>query len=124
MILSYSEWEEMIKEMSSSCIKTYVQVNADIRADGIMLPRSLTWTDGVRYKIDRVKYIGQAPALKAGGQGDCYRIVVRGQERKIYFERSPDPSGDVIGRWFVEQPRIPGTPATQGRSNYDYEEYP
>lgn len=106
---------------ASNCIKTYVAVNADFRADGVMLPRSLTWTDGIKYEIDRVKYIGQAPALKSGGQGDCYRIVVHGQERKLFFERSPNLSGDVIGRWFVEQPRHSST--LSGRAKPQYKEY-
>ena len=104
--------------------KTYVQVNADIRDDGVMLPRSLTWTDGLTYEIDRVRYIGQAPALKAGGQGDCYRIVVHGQERKLFFERSPNLSGEIIGRWFVEQHCIPSTPIPHGTSDVYYIECP
>ena len=84
-------------------IKVYVPVQADFRADGTILPRSLTWEDGHKYTIDRVKQICQAPALKAGGQGDRYTIVVEGKESYLFFERSPDLSGANLGRWFVER---------------------
>lgn len=109
---------------SSSSLRAYVQVNADIRADGIMLPRSLTWEDGHVYEIDRVKYIGQAASLKAGGQGDCYTIMVQGQERKLFFERSPNLSGKVIGRWFVERARPQKHSLPKQPANATYEEYP
>ena len=58
--------------------KVYVQVNVQFREDGIMLPREIIWEDGVRYEIDRVTDIRQAAAMKAGGQGDRYTIMVHG----------------------------------------------
>ena len=47
--------------------KVYVAVRADFRADGLMLPKEITWEDGEKYKIDRVTDIRQAAAMKAGG---------------------------------------------------------
>ena len=61
--------------------KVYVQVNVQFREDGIMLPREIIWEDGVRYEIDRVTDIRQAAAMKAGGQGDRYTIMVHGMQR-------------------------------------------
>ena len=83
--------------------KVYVQVNADFNADGVMLPRVLIWEDGEKYLIDRVVDIRQAAARKAGGQGDRYTIEVRGQISYLFFERVPQLTGNVIGRWFVER---------------------
>ena len=83
--------------------KVYVQVVADFNIDGMMLPRVLIWEDGERYLIDRVVDIRQAAARKAGGQGDRYTIEVRGQISYLFFERVPQLTGNVIGRWFVER---------------------
>lgn len=87
-------------------IKVYVQVKADFRADGIMIPTSLIWEDGMHYEIDKVTDIRQAAAMKAGGQGDRYTIWVNGKPTYLFFERSTAITGNVIGRWFVER-RIP-----------------
>ena len=83
--------------------KVYVQVNADFNTDGVMLPRVLIWENGEKYLIDRVVDIRQAAARKAGGQGDRYTIEVRGQISYLFFERVPQLTGNVIGRWFVER---------------------
>jgi len=83
--------------------KVYVGVTVDFSEDGVMLPRELVWEDGERYTIDRVVDIRQAAALKAGGQGDRYTVMIRGQRSFLFFERSPNLTGTVIGRWFVER---------------------
>ena len=80
-----------------------VQVKVDFREDGVMLPREIIWEDGVTYEIDRVIDIRQAAAMKAGGQGDRYTIVVRGKRSYLFFERSTNQTGNNIGRWFVER---------------------
>ena len=83
--------------------KVYVAVKADFSEEGIMLPREITWEDGKKFEIDRIIDIRQAPALKAGGQGDRYTIMVRGNQSYLFFERSTNLTGNVIGRWFVER---------------------
>ena len=83
--------------------KVYVSVRVEFDEDGIMLPRELTWEDGEKFEIDRVLDIRQAPALKAGGQGDRYTIMVKGKQSYLFFERSANLTGNVIGRWFVER---------------------
>ena len=83
--------------------KVYVGVKADFREDGVMLPRVITWEDGEKYEIDRILDIRQAAAMKAGGQGDRYTIVVRGRQSYLFFERSTNLTGNNIGRWFVER---------------------
>lgn len=84
-------------------IKVYVPVSAFFQKDGTLLPKEITWEDGQRYTIDRVINICQAPALKAGGQGDRYTIQVNGQQSYLFFERSTNLTGNNIGRWFVER---------------------
>ena len=83
--------------------KVYVAVRAEFAEDGTMFPREITWEDGEKYEIDRVLDIRQAPALKAGGQGDRYTIMVHGIQSYLFFERSANLTGNIIGRWFVER---------------------
>ena len=84
-------------------IKVYVDVDVSMRQDGYMTPKSLIWEDGTRYFIDKVTDIRQAAAMKAGGQGDRYTIIINGRQSYLFFERSTNLSGNVIGRWFVER---------------------
>ena len=84
-------------------IKVYVEVNASFNEDGLMIPKSLVWEDDTTYHIDKVTDIRQAAALKAGGQGDRYTIHVNGRQSYLFFERSTNLSGNVLGRWFVER---------------------
>ena len=83
--------------------KVYVAVKTDFTEDGIILPREITWEDGEKYTVDRVLDIRQAAAMKAGGQGDRYTIMVRGCQSYLFFERSANLTGNNIGRWFVER---------------------
>lgn len=83
--------------------KVYVAVKADFREDGVMLPREITWEDGRKYEIDRVTDIRQAAAMKAGGQGDRYTVMISGHQSYLFFERSTAIAGNNIGRWFVER---------------------
>ena len=89
--------------MATSSLKVYVPVKVDFRADDVMLPRKITWEDGREYEIDRVTDIRQAAAMRAGGQGDRYTIFVQGKQSYLFFERSPNQTGNNIGRWFVER---------------------
>lgn len=84
-------------------IKVYVEVTTRTRTDGIMLPLSILWEDGKEYFIDRVTDIRQAAAMRAGGQGDRYTIIINGQMSYLFFERSTNLTGNTIGRWFVER---------------------
>jgi len=83
--------------------RVYVAVRADFREDGIMLPRIIKWEDGKNYIIDRVIDIRQAAAMKSGGQGDRYTVMISGKQSYLFFERSASITGNNIGRWFVER---------------------
>ena len=84
-------------------VKEYVEVLVEFAPDGTMLPRILVWEDGRRYEIDKIKAILPAPALKAGGQGDRYTILIEGQERFLFFEHNADYGNERVGKWFVER---------------------
>jgi hypothetical protein len=77
--------------------KVYVAVTEDRTADGLVLPRSFVWENGVRYDIDRVIDVRRAASLKAGGVGVRYTVKIRGRERYMFLE-------DNDGRWFLEKP--------------------
>ena len=89
--------------VSANRLKVYVPVEVQFRSDGVMLPRMITWEDGTNYEIDRVTDIRQAAAMRAGGQGDRYTVLINGKQSFLFFERSPDQTGNNIGRWFVER---------------------
>ena len=89
--------------MASNNLKVYVPVEVEFRSDGTMLPREITWEDGTKYEIDRVLDIRQAAAMKAGGQGDRYTVMIGGKQSYLFFERSAKLTGNNIGRWFVER---------------------
>ena len=84
-------------------VKVYVPVEVCFGEDGRMLPRAITWEDGHRSEIDRVTDIRPAPALKAGGRGDRYTVLIGGKQSYLFFERSAQVVGCRLGRWFVER---------------------
>ena len=84
-------------------LKVYVAVKADFREDGLMLPREITWENGHKYEIDRVTDVRPAAAMRAGGQGDRYTVMIGGHQSYLFFERSTNLAGNNIGRWFVER---------------------
>ena len=65
--------------------KVYVAVKADFTENGTMLPREITWEDGTKYEIDRITDIRQAAAMKAGGQGDRYTVMIMGIQSFLFF---------------------------------------
>ena len=83
--------------------KVYVPVKVSFDADGNILPTEITWEDGRRYQIDKVTKVRQAAAMRSGGQGDRYTIIINGRESYLYFERSTNLTGKNLGRWFVER---------------------
>lgn len=85
-----------------SC-KVYLDVRVTFTKDGRMIPTSLVWEDGRSYSIDRVLSVRPAPALRAGGQGDRYEVVISGKSHYIWFTHNEDISDKCVGWWFVEK---------------------
>ena len=83
--------------------RVYVKVNSDFDCTGYMEPRSITWKDGRTYKIDAVKDFRPASCLQDSYPGDCYTVVIGGQTRHLFFERTTPLYPSRVGRWFVEK---------------------
>ena len=49
--------------------KVYVDVVAEFRKDGKLVPIFFTWEDGRKYNIDRILKIERCASRKAGGVG-------------------------------------------------------
>ena len=84
--------------------RVYVMVNSDIDQTGYMQPRSIIWKDGKIFSIEAVRDFRPASS-RLGAElpgGDCYTVVIRGQERLLFFERTDPLFAGRIGRWFVE----------------------
>ncbi len=90
--------------MKQSAERVYVKVNIDFDATGYMLPRTIIWNDGRVFKIDAVKDFRPASSLERGRSGDCYTVVIHGEERHLFFERAGELFASRFGRWFVECP--------------------
>lgn len=88
--------------MKNSPEKIYVKVNSDFDQTGYMLPRSITWADGRTFKIDSVRDFRPASSFAGGKSGDCYTVLIGGQEKHLFFERSSELFAARAGRWFVE----------------------
>lgn len=82
-------------------VKKYLQVLAAFDPEGRIVPVMFYWTDGRKYRIDKVLDVKPASAMKCGGQGDRYTIRVMGKERYIFLEHDPDLTINRL-RWFVE----------------------
>ena len=80
--------------------KVYVKVNSDFDSTGYMMPRTITWADG----RTEVRDFRPASTLINGHSGDCYTVVIRGEEKHLFFEKTSDLFASRYGRWFVECP--------------------
>ena len=45
-----------------------------------------------------------AASLEKGRTGDCYTVVIHGEERHLFFAKSGSLFAMRVGRWFVECP--------------------
>ncbi len=80
--------------MEENRAKVYVQVMAEFMPDGRVRPKSITWTDGRRFDIDRITDCRRAASLKAGGCGMRYTCMICGRRSFLYLEDG--------NRWFME----------------------
>lgn len=74
--------------------KHYVTVIASYDEAGKVTPLVIVWEDGRRFRIDRVLDARPAASRRVGGQGMCYRVMIEGREKTLFFE---GPA------WFVEE---------------------
>ena len=82
--------------------RIYVKVTSDFDATGYMQPKAITWKDGRVFPIEAVRDFRPASALEEGRRGDCYTVVIKGEEKHLFFERADALFASRFGRWFVE----------------------
>ena len=82
--------------------KVYVKVNSDFDATGAVTPRVIIWEDGRSFKIDAIRDFRPASAMEQGRSGDCYTVIIHGEEKHLFFERTSAMFGSRLGRWWVE----------------------
>ena len=82
--------------------RVYVKVDACFDNTGFMQPRIITWPDGRVFAVASVKDFRPASTVGVSLSGDCYTVMIRGQEKHLFFERSDPLFPSRIGRWFVE----------------------
>ena len=70
--------------------KVPVDVEVENRSDGIILPRTIIWSDGHRFPISRVLYFGTSSANEY--EGIRYTVIIGSAEKYIYR---------VNHKWFV-----------------------
>ena len=80
-------------EDASNPSKVYVDVLAEFSREGFLRPCRITWEDGRKYPIDRIRKCERRASRKAGGMGLMYTCVIGGQEVSLFYEENQ--------RWFV-----------------------
>ena len=87
---------------SSHLERVYVKVNSDFDATGYIQPKSITWTDGRTFTIDAIRDYRPAAVYRQGAEGACYTVVIKGEERRLFFEWTNSAFASHIARWYVE----------------------
>ena len=82
--------------------RVYVRVVSDFDATGYMLPRSIIWDDGREFHIEKVQDYKAATSLN-GRHSDCYTVLIHGEEKHLFFERTDSTYRSRVGRWYVEK---------------------
>ncbi len=82
--------------------RVYVKVNSDFDSTGYMQPKTIIWQDGRVFQIEAVKDFRPASSIERSLPGDCYTVIIKGEIKHLFFERSQDRFASHFGRWFVE----------------------
>ena len=84
--------------------KVYVTVDSDFDPTGYMQPRQITWSDGRVFQIDAIRDFRPLDVLEGTRSGGCYTVLIKGEERLLFFEKTSAIHASRFGRWFVECP--------------------
>ena len=69
--------------------KIYVKVDSTFDPTGFMQPTSITWSDGRTFPIETVRDFRPAGTADNGYSGDCFTVLIQGQEKHLFFEHRP-----------------------------------
>ena len=88
----------MIKK-HSQLQRVYVSVDSRFDQTGYMSPSCII-LDGKTYPIEAIRDFRPAETI-CRMTGDCYTVVIQGQERHLFFERVDPSFSGRFGRWYV-----------------------
>ena len=83
--------------------RTYVKVISVFDNTGFMQPKKIIWDSGKVSEIEKVQDFRPSTCIERGLPGDCYTIVIGGEKRLLFFERSDKRFASTFGRWFFEE---------------------
>lgn len=72
--------------------KRYIEVIAQHKKSGEIIPIYICWDNGKKYKIDKI-FDKQRRASEVGGCGMRYSCMIQGEQRYIFYEKD---------KWFIE----------------------
>ena len=81
--------------------RIYVKVSADFDCSGGLHPRSIIWSDGRVFDIDDITDF--YPGYTADHCSHRFTVIIKGETRYLFFERSDEMIAARVGRWFVEK---------------------
>lgn len=84
--------------------RVYVRVDVIFDTMSYMKPTAIHWPDGRCFPIEEIISVRNAEAVDSTCTGICYTICVRGQEKRLFFERANQRFSDQVGRWYVQIP--------------------
>ena len=83
--------------------KIYINVLSDFDTTGYMRPRAILWEDGRIFRIESIQDFRPASVYRKGMRGECYTVVIRGETKHLFFEKTEEMIPTRVGRWFVEK---------------------
>ena len=72
--------------------RVYVKVASEFDSTGYMQPTSITWAD-----------FRPAGTADNDCNGDCFTVLIQGQEKHLFFEHIDPRFTGRLGRWYVER---------------------
>jgi len=84
--------------------RIYVKVSSDTDKTGQVSPTAITWDDGRVFRIESIRDFRPASAAGNSVNGDCFTVMVCGQEKHLFYELTDSIFAGRHGRWFVERP--------------------
>lgn len=84
--------------------RIFVKVTSIFDSTGYMQPLEIIWKDGRVFKIDSITDFRPASSLSKNLPEDCYTVIIKREEKHLFFERTAPLFSGRVGRWFVESP--------------------
>ena len=81
--------------------RVYVKVASEFDSTGYMQPTSITWADGRTFPIETVRDFRPAGTADNDCNGDCFTVLIQGQEKHLFFEHIDPRFTGRLGRWYV-----------------------